>query len=231
MPSLVRIQHPPPSVKRAQRRMPITRSERLVRGPAQPRIRLQGAAPRPFRAGQGAGVRALGTSRSVLEHVRGVSGQPSALVSAGVAQLVERQPSKLNVASSNLVSRSRLSSRGRPNPRCLISRGRPNPRGLISRGRPNPRCLISRGRFGACGMNVCFASRVPSGSRAPSAHLAQLVEHVLGKDEVISSILMVGSNRTSRAGGGFARRMAAPGRRMAARVRGARPAAGLARCS
>ena len=200
MPSLVRIQHPPPSVKRAQRRMPITRSERLVRGPAQPRIRLQGAAPRPFRAGQGAGVRALGTSRSVLEHVRGVSGQPSALVSAGVAQLVERQPSKLNVASSNLVSRSPLSSRGRP----------------------NPRGLISRGRFGACGMNVCFASRVPSGSRAPSAHLAQLVEHVLGKDEVISSILMVGSNRTSRAGGGFARRMAAPGRRMAARVRGAR---------
>lgn len=27
---------------------------------------------------------------------------------AGVAQLVERQPSKLNVASSNLVSRSKL---------------------------------------------------------------------------------------------------------------------------
>ena len=30
-------------------------------------------------------------------------------VIAGVAQLVERQPSKLNVASSNLVSRSRKS--------------------------------------------------------------------------------------------------------------------------
>ena len=31
------------------------------------------------------------------------------LVCAGVAQLVELQPSKLNVASSNLVSRSKLS--------------------------------------------------------------------------------------------------------------------------
>jgi hypothetical protein len=30
------------------------------------------------------------------------------LICAGVAQLVELQPSKLNVASSNLVSRSRL---------------------------------------------------------------------------------------------------------------------------
>ncbi len=33
-----------------------------------------------------------------------------ALYHAKVAQLVERQPSKLNVASSNLVSRSKLSS-------------------------------------------------------------------------------------------------------------------------
>ena len=31
---------------------------------------------------------------------------------AGVAQLVERQPSKLNVASSNLVSRSKASLQG-----------------------------------------------------------------------------------------------------------------------
>ena len=33
---------------------------------------------------------------------------PSALVQAGVAQLVEHQPSKLRVASSSLVSRSKL---------------------------------------------------------------------------------------------------------------------------
>ena len=60
-------------------------------------------------------------------------------VHAGVAQLVERQPSKLNVAGSNPVSRS-------------------------------------------------------------SAHLAQLVEHVLGKDEVTSSILVVGSKRPESGG-------------------------------
>ena len=32
-------------------------------------------------------------------------------------------------------------------------------------------------------------------SRAWIAHVAQLVEHVLGKDEVISSILIMGSKR------------------------------------
>jgi hypothetical protein len=113
-------------------------------------------------------------------------------VSAGVAQLVERQPSKLNVASSSLVSRSLFISRGRPNPRGeMISRGRPNPRGeMISRGRPNPRLGFAvRGRKGSrTAESVCG---VPP--RSP-AHLAQLVEHVLGKDEVISSILMVGSH-------------------------------------
>ena len=62
---------------------------------------------------------------------------------AGVAQLVERQPSKLNVESSSLFSRSQPSH----------------------------------------------------GNVTSNAHLAQLVEHVLGKDEVISSILMVGSKQ------------------------------------
>ena len=33
------------------------------------------------------------------------------------------------------------------------------------------------------------------------AHLAQMVEHVLGKDEVTSSILVVGSNGTSTSKG------------------------------
>ena len=69
---------------------------------------------------------------------------------AGVAQLVERQPSKLNVAGSNPVSRS--------------------------------------GRF----RGVCLRSRHP---RLTPAHLAQMVERVLGKDEVTSSILVVGSKR------------------------------------
>jgi hypothetical protein len=64
---------------------------------------------------------------------------------AGVAQLVERQPSKLNVESSSLFSRSVVPSHA----------------------------------------NVTVTH----------AHLAQLVEHVLGKDEVTSSILVVGSKQ------------------------------------
>src|SRR5882762_6132653 len=64
-------------------------------------------------------------------------------IAAGIAQLVERQPSKLNVTGSNPVSRSTAHERKR---------------------------------------------------RKNSAHLAQLAEHVLGKDEVTSSILVVGSS-------------------------------------
>jgi hypothetical protein len=42
-------------------------------------------------------------------------------------------------------------------------------------------------------------SRFPvSDSRIGSAHVAQSVEHVLGKDEVTSSILVVGSMSGSR---------------------------------
>ncbi len=63
---------------------------------------------------------------------------------AGVAQLVERQPSKLNVAGSNPVSRSRKTTRE---------------------------------------------------TLRDQAHLAQLAERVLGKDEVTSSILVVGSKQ------------------------------------
>jgi hypothetical protein len=71
---------------------------------------------------------------------------PGGAARAGVAQLVELQPSKLDVAGSNPVSRSKLV----------------------------PGILAMKS----------------------SAHLAQLVEHVLGKDEVTSSILVVGSTRT-----------------------------------
>ncbi len=70
---------------------------------------------------------------------------------AGVAQLVERQPSKLNVESSSLFSRSTAR-------RALAARG--GSHGIVTE---------------------------------TSAHLAQLVEHVLGKDEVTSSNLVVGS--------------------------------------
>ena len=69
------------------------------------------------------------------------------MVGAGVAQLVELQPSKLDVAGSNPVARS-------------ISRGA----GIVRVG-------------------------LPEGH----AHVAQSVERVLGKDEVTSSILVIGS--------------------------------------
>ena len=69
---------------------------------------------------------------------------------AGVAQLVEREPSKLGVAGSNPVSRSRNDQRVR---------------GLVWRNDRGVR------RF---------------------AHVAQPVEHFLGKEEVTGSIPVVG---------------------------------------
>ncbi len=70
---------------------------------------------------------------------------------AGVAQLVEREPSKLGVAGSNPVSRSR-----------------------------SARCARD-GRAGS------FQSR-----RLGAAHVAQSVEHFLGKEEVMGSIPVMG---------------------------------------
>jgi hypothetical protein len=115
----------------------------------------------------------------------------SSLISAGVAQLVERQPSKLNVASSSLVSRSLFlrSPASQPaNGAVSFSRGRPN-----SSGRPRTFSVPAGGRsaFPAC--SVFAVNTRGQTPRVSPAHLAQLVEHVLGKDEVISSILMVGS--------------------------------------
>lgn len=76
---------------------------------------------------------------------------------AGVAQLVERQPSKLNVAGSTPVSRSAAFSSSE----------------TMAMGREN---LRNRGSF-----------------EIEIAHIAQSVERVLGKDEVTSSNLVVGS--------------------------------------
>jgi hypothetical protein len=69
--------------------------------------------------------------------------------------VVELQPSKLAVASSNLVARSK----------------------------PN---LFDPERFE-------FARREKATTASPGAHVAQLAEHVLGKDEVTRSIRVVGS--------------------------------------
>jgi hypothetical protein len=154
--------------------------------------------------------------------VRRVFHRPN--VSAGVAQLVERQPSKLNVASSSLVSRSvTFLGFGRPNPKpghSLASTragdfGAPTPKSgrwlassrtagaLASTPKSGRRLVSSRARgvavFGSEGLVVSGAAvaSVPPrvGFLFCFAHLAQLVEHVLGKDEVTSSILVVGSKR------------------------------------
>ena len=81
-----------------------------------------------------------------------VRSRERAVDEAGVAQLVELQPSKLDVAGSNPVARSTGSSRGRQASRSF-----------------------------------------------PDAHVAQSVERVLGKDEVTSSILVVGSTAVPKA--------------------------------
>jgi hypothetical protein len=137
--------------------------------------------------------------------VRRVFHRPN--VSAGVAQLVERQPSKLNVASSSLVSRSVL----------FLDFGAPTPKsGDLARSKraegalaPTPKSghvLASSWTEAASAPTPEAGGLVASGAAvAPVppgvgflfcfAHLAQLVEHVLGKDEVTSSILVVGSKR------------------------------------
>jgi hypothetical protein len=132
------------------------------------------------RAGLGCRQPPRGTARA--RFVRG------SRISAGVAQLVERQPSKLNVASSNLVSRSILFLDFGP-PVSFLGFGAPTPT-------PKPDSASASCRSAGSG-------GTPSGVSAASlscfAHLAQLVEHVLGKDEVTSSILVVGSKRLRHA--------------------------------
>jgi hypothetical protein len=112
-----------------------------------------------------------GTSRSP-----GRSGSHRALVSlrftdfAGVAQLVERQPSKLNVEGSSPFSRSTV-------------------RGAFSH---SPFLALRAGSVAKCWRRARGGARI-------QAHIAQMVERVLGKDEVTSSILVVGSNRNANA--------------------------------
>jgi hypothetical protein len=119
---------------------------------------------------------------------------------AGVAQLVEHQPSKLRVAGSSPVSRSTLFSL---QPRFLaVDRVRPKAR--YSGSKQSPWRLfgvkVVRGSY----VLLRTASKPPVASRPrldlagsdhhANAHVAQLVEHVLGKDEVSGSIPLVGSS-------------------------------------
>jgi hypothetical protein len=107
-------------------------------------------------------------SSALLGHRPAGSDAEASSVRAGVAQLVERQPSKLNVVGSSPISRSggrQLSA---------VSHQLPE----VATGAPWQDASEHR----------------PS---AVTAHIAQLAERVLGKDEVTSSTLVVGSNKLS----------------------------------
>jgi hypothetical protein len=128
----------------------------------------------------------------------------AAFNSAGVTQLVESQFSKLKVDGSSPFSRSTFSSAS------SLLAVRTNASGKASK-QTRPASLVAGEAEASTG-----AERTPvrehrstaeaqppakiAGRRSSrvnvtsNAHLAQLVEHVLGKDEVISSNLMVGSN-------------------------------------
>jgi hypothetical protein len=106
--------------------------------------------------------------RERLAPASGFATHLNASLFAGVAQLVERQPSKLNVEGSNPFSRSGSSSGNKT-------------------GRSDVRDVSRQG---------LWADRRSDRQEPTTAHLAQLVEHVLGKDEVTSSNLVVGSNRS-----------------------------------
>src|SRR2546425_2836476 len=92
---------------------------------------------------------------------------------AGVAQVAEREPSKLGVAGSIPVSRFyglavRASRRGR------------------SRGR------LCRPRRGVWGQAERRSARAADGPPGEFAHVAQAAEHFLGKEEVTGSNPVVG---------------------------------------
>ena len=159
---------------------------------------------------------------------------------AGVAQLVERQPSKLNVEGSSPFSRSILSARARIECHLSFGGSAPAPAEVNSAGPhprfwgPSPKTFVfgsvsllestQAQTFGQARVASSVAGEVEprtgaertpvrehrtAGEAKPAgkiptrpvgrhlvsvnAHLAQMVEHVLGKDEVTSSILVVGS--------------------------------------
>ena len=162
---------------------------------------------------------------------------------AGVAQLVERQPSKLNVEGSSPFSRSILSAQARivchlsfggsaPAPAEVNSAGPlprfwgPSPKtvvfGSVSHHESKPAQTFGQTRVASSVAGEVEARtgaertpvrehRTAAETQPPAeiatrphcrvvasgthAHLAQMVEHVLGKDEVTSSILVVGSKQ------------------------------------
>jgi hypothetical protein len=150
----------------------------------------------------------LGTSRAPR-----CSGGVGGKAFAGVAQLVERQPSKLNVESSSLFSRSAtrflrgalvFGSVSHHESKQAQTFGQARV-GSLAAGQAEPRTGAERTsvREHRTAGEAKPTGKIPTRqfSRvnvSVTAHLAQMVEHVLGKDEVTSSILVVGSKQNSR---------------------------------
>jgi hypothetical protein len=106
----------------------------------------------------------------------------------GSNSVVESQPSKLLVAGSIPVSRSNLRSRLQTSARAGGWIGKPDfARQAVAFGRAD---LSAEAR-------LVYQSAECEGGRA-KADVAQLAERVLGKDEVTSSILVIGSTRLGR---------------------------------
>ena len=127
----------------------------------------------------------------------------------GNSSAVERQPSKLGVAGSNPVSRSIVArAAGRPgagvpaleasNVRVSRAAGRPGA-GVPAPEASNVRVSRAAGRPGAgvpaleASVGASLASRMLITMAHNRAHVAQLVEHALGKGEVSGSIPDMGS--------------------------------------
>ena len=106
-----------------------------------------------------------GQTVNLLAYAFGGSNPPLPTIhSGGNSSAVERQPSKLGVAGSNPVSRSRnLGDRGAPR----VPRGAPSVWG--------------------------FGGHIGAPMMIDRAHVAQLAEHALGKGEVSGSIPDMGS--------------------------------------
>ena len=128
-------------------------------------------------------------------------------VSAGVTQLVESQFSKLKVDGSSPFSRSGFSSHfvraaasalEHPAARTLKpTRLASLVAGEASASTGAQRTPVREHRSGAEAQppaKIAGRPRNRNNVTTEIAHLAQMVEHVLGKDEVTSSILVVGSN-------------------------------------
>jgi hypothetical protein len=166
--------------------------------------------------------------------LEGRSAARASISFAGVAQLVERQPSKLNVEGSNPFSRSsspdvagskdgavarnvegvlgRFAACATFRTRAIrrVSGTPPTGRSVSPVSNPFSRSSFAElcssslapasGRSSFLASDVWFVAggrrraRSGAGLWQTQAHIAQMVERVLGKDEVTSSILVVGSN-------------------------------------